>query len=95
MSVRPRKPLLYELDAPDSSEPASIPEGPIYKDDGLLSVAGPVMIVCCGVMFGIAGLTFFGSGQALFVGSICAVFAFLYFAIPVTLSRVRAARDRR
>jgi hypothetical protein len=95
MSVRSRKPLLYEPGAPDSPEPASNPEGAIYKDDGLLSVAGPVMIVCYGVMFGIAGLTFFGSGQALFVLSICAVFAFLYFAIPVTLLRIRAARDRR
>jgi hypothetical protein len=96
MLVRSSKPLLYELeDGPNSPEPASVSEGPIYKDDGLLSVAGPIMVVCYGVMLGIAGLTFFGSGQALFVVSICGVFAFLYFAIPVTLLRIRAARDRR
>lgn len=96
MLSRSRKPLLYELEeAPHSSEATSAPEGPIYKDDGLLTIAGPIIVVCYGLMFGIAGLTFFGSGQALFVVSISTVFAFLYFAIPVTLLRIRAARDGR
>lgn len=101
MLLRSRKPLLYELEedeleeVPDLPEAASVPEAPIYKDDGLLSIAGPIMVVCYGLMLGIAGLTFFGSGQALFVVSISAFFAFLYFAIPVTLLRIRAAHDGR
>lgn len=96
MLLRSRKPLLYELDdVPHAPEAMSPPESPIYQDDGLLSVAGPIMVACYGLMLGIAGLTFFGSGQALFVVAICVVFAFLYFGIPVTLLRIRAARDGR
>ncbi len=67
----------------------------IEHDDGLLAVAGPIMVVCYVLLFAIAAVTFFSSGSAFFAVGISIVFAVVYFAIPVVFFRIRAARDQR
>jgi hypothetical protein len=94
MSRTLNKSLLYELEDHAAVQP-SVPETVIYKDDGLLSVAGPIIVLCYVLMFGIAGFTFFGSGQALFVVAISITFAVIYFAIPYIFLKIRAGRDPR
>lgn len=70
-------------------------EVPLEHDDGLLTVAGPIMIGCYALFFAVASFTFGGSGAALFAVVIGMVFALVFFAIPIVFLRVRAARDSR
>jgi hypothetical protein len=65
------------------------------QDDGLLSVAGPIMVGAYAVALGIVALTFMASTEALFAISICVGFAVMFFALPLLMSRIRAHRDRR
>lgn len=64
-------------------------------DDGLLAVAGPIMILCYAGALAIASFTFFGSGDALFAVAISIGFALIYFTLPVLMRRVRGAHDQR
>jgi len=70
-------------------------EGADDYDDGLLAVAGPIMMLAYAGALGIAAFTFFGSGEALFPVVISIGFALTYFLVPLLMRRVRAARDPR
>lgn len=95
MSQTTHKPLLYEMNEDAAQTSASSAENIVYKDDGLLSIAGPIMVLCYVLMFGIAAVTFFSSTQALFVLTICSGFAVLYFSLPYLFMRIRSGRDGR
>lgn len=70
-------------------------EGAADYDDGLLAVAGPIMMLTYAGALGVAAFTFFGSGEALFPVVISIGFALAYFIVPLLMRRVRAARDPR
>ncbi len=67
----------------------------VEYDDGLLAVAGPIMVLCYTLFFSIAAITFYGTGMAFFAVAISAFFALIYFAIPLLMLRIRSARDGR
>ncbi len=71
------------------------PESPADYDDGLLSTAGPIMILCYAGALTIAALTFFGSAEALVNVVISIGFAVLFFTLPALMRRTRGARDHR
>ncbi len=64
-------------------------------DDGLLAVAGPIMVGAYACALSIAALTFFGNGDAMFAVAISIGFAVMYFALPVVMRRVRSKHDQR
>ena len=64
-------------------------------DDGLLAVAGPIMIGAYAGALSIAALTFIGNGDAMFAVAISIGFAVMYFALPVVMRRVRSRHDQR
>lgn len=64
-------------------------------DDGLLATAGPIMVLCYAGALAIAWVTFFASGDALYVVTISIAFALIYFALPVLMRRERDAYDLR
>jgi len=64
-------------------------------DDGLLSVAGPIIITCYTLLFAVAAATFFSTGAALFAVIVSIAFAVVFFAIPLTFFRLRASTDKR
>ncbi|HEX2841070.1 hypothetical protein [Hyphomicrobium sp.] len=67
----------------------------IEYDDGLLAVAGPIMIACYSLFFAIAAFTFFGTGTAFFSVGVSVLFAIVYFAIPMTMMKIRSTHDTR
>jgi Flp pilus assembly protein TadB len=95
MSVALEKPFSSDAAAPSVDEPESASDSPLEHDDGLLAVAGPIMVLCYVLFFAVASATFFGSGAALFAVVISMVFAAVFFAIPILFLRMRAARDQR
>lgn len=94
MSLALRKPKLSEQFELQNDEPASARDDVIEYDDGLLAVAGPIMIICYSLLFTIAAFTF-SSGYALFAVVISVLFAVVYYAIPLLFLKIRAARDTR
>jgi type IV secretory pathway VirB2 component (pilin) len=74
---------------------ASVKREADYEDDGLLAVAGPIILLCYAGSLAIATVTFFGTGEALYAVVISIAFALIYFAIPLLMGRARAARDER
>lgn len=64
-------------------------------DDGLLAVAGPIMIMCFALFFAIAAFSFFGTATALFAVGVSASFAVVFFAVPVVMLRIRSRQDAR
>jgi hypothetical protein len=70
-------------------------ESAVDYDDGLLAIAGPIMMLAYAGALGVAAFTFFGSGEALFPVVISIGFALMYFVVPLLMYRVRAARDPR
>ena len=70
-------------------------ESAVDYDDGLLAIAGPIMMLAYAGALGIAAFTFFGSGEALFPVVISIGFALMYFGVPLLMHRVRASRDQR
>jgi hypothetical protein len=70
-------------------------EGAVDYDDGLLAVAGPIMIAAYAGALGIAALTFFGSGDAAFAVAISIGFAAMYLTVPMLMRRVRRKHDQR
>ena len=70
-------------------------EGAVDYDDGLLAVAGPIMMVAYAGALAIASFTFLGSGDAVFAVVISVGFGVMYFAVPLIMRRVRGAHDER
>lgn len=95
MSLALRKPKLSEQFELKNDEPASARDDVIEYDDGLLAVAGPIIIVCYSLLFTIAAFTFYSGGYSFFVVVISIFFAVVYYAIPVIFLKIRAARDPR
>lgn len=77
---------------PDATPVAS---GPVDYDDGLLSTAGPVMIVNMGAALVILALTFLASGEALFAILISSAYVAMFFGLPVIMTRMRNRHDTR
>ena len=67
----------------------------IDHDDGLLAIAGPIMVACYVLFFIVAFVTFFGTGTALFAVGVGIAFTAVYFAIPLLFLRMRSKRDAR
>jgi hypothetical protein len=63
--------------------------------DGLLAVAGPVIVLSYAGALGVAAFTFFGSADALFGVVVSMGFAVAYFAVPLLMCRTRNKRDAR
>lgn len=79
-----------------SSAPGSTAlDEPNEYDDGLLAIAGPIMIICYALLFSVAAATFFSTGAALFAVVVSIAFAVVFFAIPITFFHLRAAQDTR
>lgn len=95
MSLALRKPNPAEEVDNALHEPPVARDEPFDHDDGLLAVAGPIMLLSYTLLFAIAAVTFIWSGAALFAVAISIAFAVIYFAIPILLLRIRSARDRR
>jgi len=70
-------------------------EDAAYYDDGLLGIAGRIMILCYAGALTITAFTFFGSGEALYVVAVSIAFALMYFTLPILMGRVRATHDPR
>ena len=95
MSHLQSKPGIGHNAAPSLDSERADREGAIDYDDGLLAVAGPIMMLCYAGALGVAAFTFFGSGDALFGVIISVGFGVMYFAVPLLMRRVRGARDQR
>jgi hypothetical protein len=89
------KPGIGHNAAPSLDSEQADREKAVDYDDGLLAVAGPIMVLCYAGALGIAALTFFGSGEALFGVVISVGFGGMYFTLPLLMRRVRSARDQR
>jgi len=77
------------------SRPAAEGDEPGEYDDGLLAVAGPIIITCYTLLFAVAAVTFFSTGTAFFAVIVSIAFAVVFFAIPLTFFRLRASTDKR
>lgn len=102
MSVTRRKPTVEDYIAPlpellenTQKDAIETPKDTIEYDDGLLAVAGPIMILCYVLLFVVAAITFFANGSALFAVAVSAVFGVVFFAVPLMLLKMRAKRDGR
>ncbi len=95
MSLPLRSPTASDQTGHLVDEPASERHEFREYDDGLLTVAGPIMIICYVLLFAIAAVTFFRTGTALFAVGVSAAFAVIFFAIPLLLLRIRSGRDDR
>jgi len=82
-AAAPMTPASTELDEPGE------------YDDGLLAVAGPIIITCYTLLFAVAAATFFSTGTALFAVIVSIAFAVVFFAIPLTFFHLRASTDKR
>jgi len=94
MSVALRKPNLDPYETP-ADESASAQDDVVEYDDGLLAIAGPIMLGCYVLLFSIAAFTFMSSGGALFAVVISTFFAVVFFAIPYIFFRIRSGHDER
>jgi len=94
MSVALKKQAYQSAEAQDKQWENANAEAVEY-DDGLLAVAGPIMVACYGLLFLIATVTFFGSGPALFAVIISTLFGVIFFAIPAIFLKMRSAHDQR
>jgi hypothetical protein len=70
-------------------------EAHIEQDDGLLATAGPIMMVCYGIAFTSAVLTFMSNGEAMLAVAVSIGFAVMFFTVPLLMMRVRARYDTR
>lgn len=95
MSQLLSKPGIGHNAAPSLASEWADREGAFDYDDGLLAVAGPIMMLCYAGALGIAAFTFFGSGDALFGVVISIGFGLTFFIVPLLMRRVRRAHDRR
>jgi hypothetical protein len=95
MSQPLSKPGIGHNAAPSLESELAGREDAVDYDDGLLAVAGPIMMLCYAGALGIAAFTFFGSGDALFGVVISFGFGLTYFIVPLLMRRVRNTHDRR
>ncbi len=95
MSLALRKPSPTDQTEQSADEVTDARDVDLEYDDGLLAVAGPIMVVCYVLLLAIASVTFFSSGAAFFAVGISIVFAVVYFAIPIVFFRIRSTRDKR
>jgi hypothetical protein len=80
---------------PEARDPDGTTDERWYHDDGLLAVAGPIMVLCYALVFLDATLTFHGTGTALFAVVISIGFAIMFFGLPAVFAKTRAAHDQR
>ncbi|MBN9277055.1 MAG: hypothetical protein J0I57_05400 [Hyphomicrobium sp.] len=93
---RPRSEVRVAPSKPAPSNAQEIqPRTEVEEDDGLLRTAGPIMMVCYGIAFFTAVLTFMSSGEALIAVAISIGFAVMFFTVPLLMMRVRARHDMR
>lgn len=95
MSLALRRQTVADEGDQSAHEPESARDISCEYDDGLLAVAGPIMVLSCVLLFAIAAVTFFSNGPALFAVAISIAFAVVYFAIPMLFFWTRSARDQR
>jgi hypothetical protein len=95
MSQPLSKPGIGHNAAPALESERTDREGAVDYDDGLLAVAGPIMIGAYAGALSIAAITFLGSGDALFAVVVSVAFALMYFTLPLLMRRIRTARDGR
>lgn len=95
MSLALRKPSALDQEEFSVDEVEGARDEVVEYDDGLLAIAGPIMVICYSLFFTIATFAFMSSGNALFVVVISIFFAVVFFAIPVLFFKIRAARDER
>jgi hypothetical protein len=95
MSLPLRLPIANEQTQHVANEPESEAEGELEYDDGLIAVAGPIMIACYLVLFLVAATAFHGTGTALLSVMLSATLGVVYFGIPLLLMQIRAGRDVR
>ncbi len=95
MSQLLSKPGIGHNAAPSLESERADREGAVDYDDGLLAVAGPIMMVAYAGALAIASFTFLGSGDALFAVVISIGFGVMYFTVPLLMRRVRGAHDQR
>jgi hypothetical protein len=95
MSQLPSTPGIGHNAAPALESERTDREGAFDYDDGLLAVAGPIMIGAYAGVLAIASFAFVGSGDALFAVAVSLGFAMVYFTVPLLMRRVRGARDGR
>ena len=102
MSVARRRPTVEDYIAPlpelsenTRKDAIESPKDTIEYDDGLLAVAGPIMIMCYALLFAVAAITFFANGSALFAVAVSAAFGVVFFAVPLMFLKMRAKRDGR
>jgi hypothetical protein len=77
------------------SDTDELPRTFVEQDDGLLATAGPIMMLCYGIAFLTAVLTFMHKGEALIAVVISIGFAVMFFTIPLLMMRLRARHDTR
>jgi hypothetical protein len=96
MPMAPKDATITNTIAQHAHEPsASTAAEPFYLDDGLLSVAGPIIICCYVLLFSVAAITFIGAGEATFAVLIGTVFALVFFTIPVLFMHICRSQDPR
>lgn len=95
MSLALRKPSSIDRTEQSADGLASARDEVSEYDDGLLAIAGPIMLLCYSLLFTIAAVTFISRKDALFAVVISVFFAVVLFAIPLLFLKIRAARDWR
>ena len=96
MPMAPKDATITNTIAQHAHEPsASTAAEPFYLDDGLLSVAGPVIICCYALLFSGAAIAFICASEAPFAACIGTVFAQHFFTFPVLFNHIRTSQDPR
>ena len=95
MSLPFRLPIVDEQPPQVADEPDTQGEGRFEYDDGLIVVAGPIMIACYVALFAVAATAFHGTGTALFAVVLSAALGVVFFGIPLLMMRIRTGRDVR
>ncbi len=100
MSVARRKLTVEDYilpELPESTRKDSVEtlKDTVEYDDGLLAIAGPIMVLCYVLLFAVAAITFFANGSALFAVAVSAAFGVVFFAIPFVFLKMRSKRDDR
>ena len=95
MSLALRKPRTVDQYDTSNDGPESARDEAADYDDGLLTTAGPIMMICYALLFSIAAFTFMSSGSAFFAVAISTFFAVIFFAIPYVFFRIRSGHDKR
>ena len=95
MSLALKTPPPIDQTEQSAGEPASARDEACEYDDGLLAIAGPIILTCYALLFTIAAVTFFGSEEAFLSVQVSVFLAAVFFTIPVLFFRIRAKSDQR